>query len=434
MDKKIIVPRKLQGFWELDPKQEIKFEQILTKIKKVFENHCFFPLDTPVMELSEILLAKSGGEIDKEIYRFTKGTTDACLRYDLTVPLARYVAMNENSLYFPFKRYQIGKVYRGERPQKGRLREFYQCDADIIGDEKLSFVNDAECVKLYVDIFKELNVPVQVEISNKKLLLGLVKNFGKEINFSDIAILLDKLDKISKNDVLSGLLKLDLSVEEAQALLKLCECKGDIGEIKKLKSLSDNSIFQKGIEELEEVNGYLESMGLNADEYVFNLSIIRGHNYYTGTVFEAYIVGKRNLGAVGGGGRYENLAEYFTNKSLPGVGMSIGVSRLFHLLEDENLLGSNDFPVCEIAFLPLGDNLNYCIKNCVYLQKNGVKADVMAEDKSFKSKLKEANRRSIPFIAIAGEDEVKQNVFSVKNMENGEQKLLSIDEILNLLR
>lgn len=429
---KIITPRRLQGFVELDPENQLKFNEMKRKIEMVFENHCFLPLDTPVLELSEILLAKSGGDVDKEIYRFSKGSTDICMRYDLTVPLARFVAMNLNDLNFPFKRYQIGKVYRGERPQKGRLREFYQCDADIIGNGELSIVNDAECINLYADCFKELNLSTTVEISNRKILNGFIDFLNLKEYSEDIFIALDKIEKIGKDGVSEILLQKNISQEKIDLLAKLCVVKGNIEDVvKTCKNLCNNDEFVCGINELKELDSYLKSMGLCEENYTYNLAIIRGHNYYTGTVFEAYLKNHRDFGAVGGGGRYENLASYYTEAKLPGVGMSIGLSRLFDLLLSNNLLSETKKTNTDVAIIPLGETIKNCLNLCKKMRDNKIKADVFAENKSFKSKLKDANKREIHFVVILGEDEVKNQTFTLKNMISGEQFSLNFSELIS---
>lgn len=425
----IITPRKLPGFWELDPQKEVVFEDMLQKIKSVFIRHAFLPLDTPVMELSQVLLAKSGGDIDKEIYRIIKGSTDACLRYDFTVPLARFVAANAETLSFPFKRFQIGKNYRGERPQKGRFREFYQCDADIIGDGALSLVNDAECVALYIDIFKELNLNGVVEVSNRKVLFGLCKFLGEEDNFSQISIILDKMDKIGEDECRNMLV--ELGVKNVQPLLDLVKVKGDREAIIALKDMCDEAVFIEGVEELLKIDEFLKAMG--QDKYVFNLGIIRGHNYYTGTVFEAYLNGLENCGAVGGGGRYENLAGYFSHKSLPGVGMSIGMSRLFDVLDNNNMLPEIK-GAAKVAVIPFEGALTFAIKAVKKLQDAGIASEVYGEEKSFKSKMKDANRRDAEFVILIGEDEINSGLLSFKDMKTSQQQKLTIEEIINFLR
>lgn len=432
-DKKLITPRKLQGFWELMPNEELVFEDILDKLKNVFKNNCFLPLDTPNVEYSEILLAKSGGDLDKEIYRFTKGDNDICLRYDLTVPLARFVSMNYNILDFPFKRFQIGKVYRGERPQKGRFREFYQCDADIIG-ESLPLTYDAECIKLYEPCFKALNLETIVEISNRKILAGFFESLGLENKTIDLMIVVDKVDKLSKDDIISLLKENGLNDNQIDDLFTILNAKGSFEEIKnKIKNITDNSTFQEGLSELEIVNSHLQAMRMRDDTYCFNLAIVRGHNYYTGTVFEAYIKGKRNLGAIGGGGRYDNLCGHFIDKQVQGVGMSIGITRLFDILRTENMIDFNTSSV-DVGIITFDEEtLNYGLSLMTELRENGIKADVLNEEKSFKAKMKEANRKQIPFIIICGEDELKSNTYTLKNMETSTQVVLPLSKIIQEL-
>mgnify|MGYP001852083355 FL=1 len=432
-DKKLITPRKLQGFWELMPNEELVFEDILDKLKNVFKNNCFLPLDTPNVEYSEILLAKSGGDLDKEIYRFTKGDNDICLRYDLTVPLARFVSMNYNILDFPFKRFQIGKVYRGERPQKGRFREFYQCDADIIG-ESLPLTYDAECIKLYEPCFKALNLETIVEISNRKILAGFFESLGLENKTIDLMIVVDKVDKLSKDDIISLLKENGLNDNQIDDLFTILNAKGSFKEIKnKIKNITDNSTFQEGLSELEIVNSRLQAMRMRDDTYCFNLAIVRGHNYYTGTVFEAYIKGKRNLGAIGGGGRYDNLCGHFIDKQVQGVGMSIGITRLFDILRTENMIDFNTSSV-DVGIITFDEEtLNYGLSLMTELRENGIKADVLNEEKSFKAKMKEANRKQIPFIIICGEDELKSNTYTLKNMETSTQVVLPLSKIIQEL-
>ena len=432
-DKKLITPRKLQGFWELMPNEELVFEDILDKLKNVFKNNCFLPLDTPNVEYSEILLAKSGGDLDKEIYRFTKGDNDICLRYDLTVPLARFVSMNYNILDFPFKRFQIGKVYRGERPQKGRFREFYQCDADIIG-ESLPLTYDAECIKLYEPCFKALNLETIVEISNRKILAGFFESLGLENKTVDLMIVVDKVDKLSKDDIISLLKENGLNDNQIDDLFTILNAKGSFEEIKnKIKNITDNSTFQEGLSELEIVNSRLQAMRMRDDTYCFNLAIVRGHNYYTGTVFEAYIKGKRNLGAIGGGGRYDNLCGHFIDKQVQGVGMSIGITRLFDILRTENMIDFNTSSVDVGIITFYEETLNYGLSLMTELRENGIKADVLNEEKSFKAKMKEANRKQIPFIIICGEDELKSNTYTLKNMETSTQVVLPLSGIIQEL-
>ena len=428
MDNKLVSPKKIQGFWELMPKDEVLFEDMLNRLKKVFETNCFLPLDTPVAEFAEVLLAKSGGDVDKEIYRFTKGHADICLRYDLTVPLARFVAGNFNELDFPFKRYQIGKVYRGERPQKGRFREFYQCDADVIGEE-LPLSYDAECIYLYKPAFKALNLEVVVEISNRNILAGLFESFGKDIE--PLMVIIDKLDKLDRDEIVNLLTEKGLNSEQIEKTLKIAGTSGDIEKVLSLKTECENATYLKGIDDLTCLDELLKALGV--ENRIFNLSIVRGHNYYTGTVFECYLLGKRNLGAIGGGGRYDNLCKNFLDKRLQGVGMSIGITRLFDILKSENLLKDEGQSFVTVGVITFEETLNYGLQIMASLREIGIRAEILNETKSFKAKMKEANKRQIEFVLILGEDEMKEQLFTLKNMTTGEQEKLNLEGIIEKL-
>ena len=428
MNNKLVSPKKIQGFWELMPKDEVLFEDMLNRLKRVFETNCFLPLDTPVAEFAEVLLAKSGGDVDKEIYRFTKGHADICLRYDLTVPLARFVAGNFNELDFPFKRYQIGKVYRGERPQKGRFREFYQCDADVIGEE-LPLSYDAECIYLYKPAFKALNLEVVVEISNRNILAGLFESFGKDIE--PLMVIIDKLDKLDRDEIVNLLTEKGLNSEQIEKTLKIAGTSGDIEKVLSLKTECENATYLKGIDDLACLDELLKALGV--ENRIFNLSIVRGHNYYTGTVFECYLLGKRNLGAVGGGGRYDNLCKNFLDKKLQGVGMSIGITRLFDILKSENLLKDEGQSFVTVGIITFEETHIYGLQIMASLRENGIRAEILNETKSFKAKMKEANKRQIEFVLILGEDEMKEQLFTLKNMATGEQEKLNLEGIVEKL-
>ncbi|MBE7075777.1 MAG: histidine--tRNA ligase [Clostridiales bacterium] len=431
-NKKLIVPKKLQGFWELKPKEQMLFSSLLNKIEEVFRANCFVPLDTPVLEYSEVLLAKSGGDVDKEIYRFSKGSTDICMRYDLTVPLARFVSMYKEELNFPFKRYQIGKVYRGERPQKGRFREFYQCDADIIGKEALSIVADAECVNLYEKCFKALGLDVEIAVSNRKIIAGYIEGIQKDDKTTDILVALDKLDKIGTEETIKLLQEIGLTSKESENLIKITKSKGSLEEVVySLKSYSENNLFIEGIEELKELSKYINLLGTTS--VVFDISIIRGHNYYTGSVFEVFLKNRREI-ALGGGGRYENLCGYFSETKMPGVGMSIGITRLFDLLLKENYFDLDSFKDIDCAIITFDETFDKGLEIMSKLRENGVKAECFYENKSFKSKMKEANRRDVKYVVIIGEDEVNSQIYTLKNMQTAEQSKLSLKELVEKIK
>lgn len=429
-NNKLITPRKLSGFMELPPYKQLILDEMISKIKNVYEKHAFMPLDTPVLEYSEILMAKSGGAIDKEVYNFKKGDTDICMRYDLTVPLARYVAMNANEISFPFKRYQIGKVYRGEKAQKGRFREFIQCDADIVGLDELPIVADAECLALVDKVFAALNLKILNHISNRNILFGYCEALGYSDKVQDILTILDKINKIGKENTIEELIKLDVKNEDCDNLINLTLKAGSFGQIlKEIENLTDNATYQKGVSELKEVYSYLTAMGVNEDNYILDIGIIRGQNYYTGTVFEAMIPQHPEFMTVCGGGRYDNLAGYYTDKKMPGVGLSIGLTRLFDLLDQNNMLPEFKVTNIDLQLIPMGDTLCECLTLQKFFSEKCV-CDVNYENRSFKSKMKEANRKKIPYIIVVGENEVKSKIYALKNMNTGEQWNLSKEECI----
>ena len=418
---------------ELDPPKQLLFDKMVEKIKNVYSKSGFMPLDTPVLEYSEILLAKSGGSIDKELYAFKKGDTDICMRYDLTVPLARYVAMNVNTLALPFKRYQIGKVYRGEKAQKGRFREFYQCDADIIGLEELPLVADAECLSIVDKVFKSLGLKVVIHVSNRNVLFGYCEALGAEDKTQDILVILDKINKIGKENAVEELKKLGVNEENCQKLIDITlKCGNFDAILSQIENLSDNDTYQKGVNEIKEVYTYLKALGVDESCYLLDLGIIRGQNYYTGTVFEAMMPEHPEFLTVCGGGRYDNLAGYFTDKKLPGVGLSIGLTRLFDLLDNAGMLEEVKPTNFDLQIIPMGETICQCLKLKSYFE-NFLVCDVNNENRSFKAKMKEANRKKVPFIIIVGENEVKSNNYSLKNMYTGEQYNLSKEECLKVI-
>ena len=436
MQSNIIIPRKLSGFMELPPHKQMVFDEMMDKIKEVFKKNAFLPLDTPILELSEILLAKSGGDIDKEIYRFNKGDTDICMRYDLTVPLARFVAMEKENLSFPFKRFQIGKVYRGEKAQKGRFREFYQCDADIIGMEQLPIPADGEIVNMISQIFKAIKVnDILIQISNRNVLFGLCQALDLQEKMEEILILLDKMTKIGKEKVFSSLLDLGISEDKATCLVDIAGTKGDFDEVlAKIKNLFDNATYQKGIEDLEKLGKYLKGCGLEKSIYILDLGVIRGHNYYTGTVFETILTSHPEFGCICGGGRYDNLTQYFSDKKMPGVGLSVGLTRLFDLLDKNNLLPDYPLSSIKVEIIPLGDTLEYCLQVERFLKENGIICETNWDERSFKAKMKDANKRQIPYVCVVGESEVESGKLALKDMISGQQQALSKEEIVKIVK
>ena len=322
MGKAKIEPKTLPGFMELLPNDQIKFNEIKEKIQKSYEKFGFLPLDTPIIESSEVLLAKAGGETEKQVYRFNKGDNDLSLRFDLTVPLAKYVAEYYGELSFPFKRYQIGKVYRGEKAQAGRYREFYQCDIDIIGDGSLSIMYDAELAHVIYNTFKSLGFEdFTICINNRKILNGMLEHLSLSDKSQDILRIIDKIDKIGKVNMINELKELNITENQIDVIIKFIDIQGTTDEkIKELEKLEINTeSFNTGINELESVISYIRRFKVPEKNFKIDLKIARGLDYYTGTVYETFLDDYKKLGSVCSGGRYENLAEYYTDKKLPGV-------------------------------------------------------------------------------------------------------------------
>ena len=424
-------PRTLAGFMELLPNEQILFNQMKEKIQKTYEKFGFLPLDTPILELSEVLLAKAGGETEKQIYRFEKGDTDISMRFDLTVPLAKYVAKNYGNLSFPFRRYQIGKVYRGEKAQKGRFREFYQCDIDIIGDGELGLINDAEIPSVIYLLIKELGFEdFTICINNRKILNGLYASLNQEKNATEILRIIDKIEKIGKRAVREELNKLGLEEMQVNQILEFIEIEGTTDEkLEKLENLGiQNEQYQTGVAELKEVIKNIRLFGVPDTNFKVDLTIARGLDYYTGTVYETFLNNYRELGSVCSGGRYENLAEYYTDKKLPGVGISIGLTRLFYKLNELNVIHASKKSIAEILIIPMVEDLEQPIILATKLRNAGINTEIYLNDKKLKAKFKYADKLKIPYVIVIGEDEIKTQTIKLKNMETGEEKELPLEE------
>ena len=425
-----IEPRTLAGFMELLPNEQILFEQMKQTIEKTYQRFGFLPLDTPILELSEVLLAKAGGETEKQIYRFTKGDTDISMRFDLTVPLAKYVAKNYGNLSFPFRRYQIGKVYRGEKTQKGRFREFYQCDIDIIGDGELGIVNDAEIPSVIYNLISDLGFnDFTICINNRKVLNGLFREVNQEQNAVDIMRTIDKLAKIGKEKVIEELKEIGVDDQAIERILTFIEIDGTTDEkISKLENLGIlNEMFTQGLEELKQVVKYIRIFGVPDTHFKIDLTIARGLDYYRGTVYETFLNDYKELGSVCSGGRYENLAEYYTDKKLPGVGISIGLTRLFYKLNELQLIKSDKYSMSDILIIPMTENMTKSIELASDLRKEGINTEVYLNDKKLKAKFKYADKLKIPYVVVIGEDEISSNTVKVKNMETGEETPTELD-------
>ena len=432
-----VEPRTLPGFMELLPNDQIKFNSLVDKIRKSYEKFGFLPLDTPIIEMADVLLAKAGGETEKQIYRFNKGETDLALRFDLTVPLAKYVCEYNNDISFPFKRYQIGKVYRGERPQKGRYREFYQCDIDIIGDGELSIVNDAEMPSVIYTTIKEFGFDnFTIRINNRKLLNGLFAELSLEEQSVEIMRIIDKLEKIGRENVVKCLQDLNVADEKIEKILNFIEIDGETDEkLQKLENLNfTNELFLQGLSELKEVVKYVRLFGVPDTNFKVDLTIARGLDYYTGTVYETFLDDYRELGSICSGGRYDNLAEFYTDKKMPGVGVSIGLTRLFSKLSELNILKEKDESISKVLVVSMTDDISRALEVATKIREEGINTDVYLENKKIKAKFKYADKLKIPYVAVIGEEEEKNGTVSLKNMETGEQEEMSIEKMIELLK
>ena len=422
---------------ELLPEDQLLFNNMMDIIKKNYEKFGFTPLDTPILEKSEVLLAKGGGETEKQIYRFNKGETDISMRFDLTVPLARYVAQYSSSLNFPFRRYQIGKVYRGERNQKGRFREFYQCDIDVIGNEKLNIMYDSEIPAVIYSVFKELGFDAfKIHINNRKILNGFFSNLNIE-NPSEVLRIIDKIDKIGDEAVIKELLDLGFSIDVVNEVLNFIKIKGDNTQILNvLKGLNiRNEVFEQGLKELNQVISHIAHFGVPSSNYVIDLKVARGLDYYTGTVYETILNDYASIGSVCSGGRYDNLAGYYTNQKLPGVGISIGLSRLFYQLREAGLLiTTGKTTPSEVLIICMSEDYNAAIDAAKKLREAGIASEVYFEDGKLNKKLNYANKLGIPYTLLIGSEEIESGLLTLKDMINGQQHKLTISEILLKLK
>ena len=426
----IIKPRTLSGFMELLPGKQIRFEKMVEILRTTYASYGFAPLDTPVIEDAQILLAKGGGDTEKQIYRFQKGDSDLALRFDLTVPLAKYVALHCNDLAFPFRRFQISKVYRGERAQRGRFREFYQADIDIIGDGKLDILNEAEIPAIIYKVFKGFGLSrFQIRVNNRKILNGFYAMLNLSEKSGDIMRTVDKLDKIGAEKVKAILVgeECALTEEQAEEILKFIAITGTNAEV--ISALEGyqgrNEIFDLGLSELKAVTANLAAFGVPEANFAVDLTIARGLDYYTGTVYETTLLDHPEIGSVCSGGRYDNLAGYYIEKQLPGVGISIGLTRLFYVLDEQGLLNP-ELPSApaDALVLPMGE-IAPAISVAEELRSSGLRVQLYCEQKKFKQKMAYANKLEVPFAVLLGEDEIAEGKCSVKNMVTGEQVKLT---------
>ena len=428
-----VMPRTLSGFMELLPGEQQIMERMKDVLRETYSSYGFTPLDTPVIESAEVLLAKGGGETEKQIYRFTKGDSDLALRFDLTVPLAKYVAAHYAELSFPFRRYQIGKVYRGERAQRGRFREFYQADIDIIGDGKLDITNEAEIPAIIYDTFTRLGVSrFQIRVNNRKLLNGFYAMNGMSEKAGEIMRTVDKLDKIGAEKVRQLLIDevkmLPCKAENVMDFMAICGTNDEVlAALERYRGM--DATFDEGLDELKTVVKYLSAFGVSEENFAVDLTIARGLDYYTGTVYETIMLDHPEIGSVCSGGRYDNLAEYYTDRQLPGVGISIGLTRFFYVLNEQGLLSDEiSRAPCDALILPMTEDLGFAISAASALRRAGLRVQLYTEKKKFKTKMSYADKIGTPFTVFVGEDEIAAQSLSVKDMRTGEQRALSVSD------
>ena len=426
----IIKPSTIAGVMELLPEDQAVFDRMKNTIEDTFKDYGFLSIDTPVIEKNEILFAKGGGETEKQIFEIASESKDMSLRFDLTVPLARYVSEHLSDLNFPFKRYQIGKVYRGERNQKGRYKEFYQADIDIIGNNKLSIYNDALLARVIFEAFNKINFPnITFHINNRKLLNGFFKSIDIE-DSTEVLRTIDKKDKIGL-DKTRDLLQDLIGEEKATKTLEFINTSENNEKVlENLAEFASNDLYLEGLEELKTVYEYMVKFGVADQNIKIDLAITRGLDYYTSTVYETFIDGYESIGSVCSGGRYENLASNFTKQKLPGVGMSIGLTRLFYQLQELGLVEDKKKEKEDIIILPMDKEFNFYAIDVLYKLKDlGKKTDIYLEAGKFKKKINFADKINAKYAVIIGEEEVSNKEVSIKNLETGEQFNKSLEDL-----
>lgn len=432
---KIIQASILPGFMELLPNDQVEFDHLKMIVEEEFKKFGYFPLDTPLIEKRELLLSKGGGETSKQIYNIENKSTDQSLRFDLTVPLARYVAMNENELAFPFKRYQIAKVYRGERNQRGRFREFYQADIDIVGRDKLSIYNDAEIPYTMYKIFKRLKIKgFSFHINNRKLLNGFL-NILKIDDKEECLRTMDKMAKIGEDKVREILGNMKINEEKQDIILSLFEERTNEETLEFLDNFNKNNkdeVFAEGIQELKLVYLNMKAFGIEDECIKIDLGITRGLDYYTGSVYETFITGLEEVGSVCSGGRYENLASNFTKKTLPGIGLSIGLTRLYFILKEQDMIDfQEDENYIKALIIPMSeDKIPYAIDIVNLMRDKGVNSQIYFESGKMKKKFTYADKIKAKYAITIGEEEVKTNSLSIKNLTTGNQEKVAREDLI----
>jgi len=431
-----VTPRTPSGFGEYLPGDQIEFNRLMDIIRSTYEKYGYSPIDTPDIELSEVLLAKGGGETEQQIYRFTRGRNDLSLRFDLTVPLARYAAEHENDLVFPFRRYHIGKVHRAERAQAGRFREFYQCDIDVIGSD--SSIIDAEFPAVINEIFDKFGFgEFTIRINNRLVLNGFFEGIGLREVSAEVLRIIDKMEKISRDELVAELKILGLSAVQVDHVLEFTEISGTNDEVlQKLEDLKVTSEqFQSGVVKLRELVEALRTMKVPEKRFKVDLRIARGLDYYTGTVYETTLNDLPGVGSVCSGGRYDDLASHYTNTKLTGVGISIGLSRLFYKLREAGVIKATKQSLADVVLMPFGDEqMPRALKVASLLRSAGIPAILYTEPVSMKKKMKYADRMGCKYVVVIGDDETKNNTLAVKNMHNSESKSMTSSQLIEVMQ
>ena len=446
-----------KGTRDFLPKEMARRKYIFSTIENVFKNHGFLPIETPAMEKNETLLGKYGEEGDRLIFkvlnsgdfikksnkeafenensiRYGNSITEKALRYDLTVPFARFVVQNQNEITFPFKRYQIQPVWRADRPQRGRYREFYQCDVDIVGSNSL--LNEVELIQIFDEVLTNLQLTdFTIKLNNRKILAGLAEAIGEEERLIDITVAIDKLDKIGVEGVRKELVTKNISEDAIAKLEPLLTLKGSNEELIETvsKIVSVTEIGKKGIEELTSVLEKVSNLGLKTAKLEFEPSLARGLNYYTGAIFEVS-ANNVNIGSICGGGRYDDLTSIFGKKDLSGVGISFGADRIYDVLEELNLFPQDIETFTEILFVNFGEKeAMHCMKLAKKLRENGISSEVFPDNAKMKKQMNYANSKGIKYVALIGENEMSSGKITLKNMETGEQSSSTLEEVVTLL-
>jgi histidyl-tRNA synthetase len=454
MAQKPSIPKGTRDF---TPTEVAKRNYIFTTIKQVFETYGFQPIETPSFENSSTLMGKYGEEGDRLIFKIlnsgdylskvdesllieknslqtTSKISEKALRYDLTVPFARYVVQHQNDIVFPFKRYQMQPVWRADKPQKGRFREFYQCDADVVGSKSLW--QEVEFVQLYDAVFSKLKLTeTTIKLNNRKILAGIAEIIGEKDKLIDFTVALDKLDKIGDEGVTKEMLTKGISEEAIKKVQPLFNFKGTNNEkLNQLEELLKNSEEGiQGVNDLRFVVNNIETLGLQSANLELDVTLARGLNYYTGAIFEVSAPKNVKMGSIGGGGRYDDLTGIFGLKDMSGVGISFGLDRIYLVLEELNLFNQVELPTPKILFLNLGEKeAGYCMKALIKLREHQIKSELYPDEAKMKKQLNYANRREIEFVVIVGTNEIETNKFTLKNMQTGQQQQCNLEELVNI--